>query len=80
MHLYFGLTGLQERLSIYVVPVDAAVTRGRIQKGHTTLKLRKLKHHKRKSPAREELACSYVYVRNREITETAELAYIFGLY
>lgn len=47
MHLFFGLTGLQERLSIYVVPVDAAVTRGRIQEGHTTLKLQKLKHHKR---------------------------------
>lgn len=44
MNLYFGLTGLPERLSTYVVTADAAVAHGGIQEGHTVLKLQKLKH------------------------------------
>lgn len=44
MNLYFGLTGLPERLSTYVVTADAAVAHGGIQEGHTMLKLQKLKH------------------------------------
>lgn len=81
MNLYFGLTGLLERLPTYVVTADAAVACGGIQEGHATLKLKKLKHCTgEKSLSREELVCSYVYVRNYEIRETAKLAYIFGFY
>lgn len=44
MNLYFGLTGLSERLLAYVVAVDAAVAHGGIQEGHPAPKLQKLKH------------------------------------
>lgn len=71
MHLFFGLTGLQERLSIYVVPVDAAVTRGRIQEGHATLKLQKLKHHKREKARLERNQLASVSVV--EITRSEKL-------
>jgi len=44
MNLYFGRTGLLERLSTSVVTAAAAAACGGIQEGRTTVKLQKLKH------------------------------------